>query len=136
MTNLADGEGRGGKAVTKFLRVGIVAERLAEVARAAEYAQFLLEVDRSPPRHLRGDRDEPPPGSAPKLDMDGEIRRSLRTIIHLTRDTLRFLDQLPCQPLLYTGAEDTDTVIRHLERLLETQPLPSGQPTRPHRRGA
>jgi hypothetical protein len=39
--------------------------------------------------------------------------------------------------LLYTGAEDTDTVIRHLERLLESHPLPSsGKPTRPHRRGA
>jgi hypothetical protein len=116
--------------VTKFLRVGFVAERLAEIARAADYAQFLLEVDRSQPKPLAGHPQ------APALDLDAEIRRSLKTIIRLSTDTTQFLDQLTCQPLLYTGAEDTDTVIRHLERLLEKQPLPSGKSTRPQRRGA
>ncbi|HCC32681.1 MAG TPA: hypothetical protein DEQ28_02085 [Clostridiales bacterium] len=122
--------------MTKFLRVGFVAERLAEIARAADYAQFLLEIHRSQPGHLPSHKDAAAPDSGPTLDLDAEIRRSLRAIIRLSTETTQFLAQLPCQPLLYTGAEDTDTVIRHLERLLESQPLPSGKPARPQRRGA
>ena len=122
--------------MTKFLRVGFVAERLAEIARAAGYAQFLLEVDRSQRRHLIRHKDAAAADSEPALDLDAEIARSLRAIIRLSKETTQFLDQLPCQPLLYTGAEDTDTVIRHLERLLENEPLPCGKPARPQRRGA
>ena len=116
--------------MTKFLRVGFVAERLAEIARAADYAQFLLDIDRAQSKHMPGDENASTLGHAPALELDLEIRRCLRTIVHLSRDTARFLDRLPCQPLLYTGPEDTDTVIGYLERLLESQPLPSGKPVR------
>jgi hypothetical protein len=113
--------------VTRFLRVGFIQERLVEIAEAAEYAQALLELDEPARRRLQ----ERLAKRGVRAEFEEEIRRSLRQIGRLSRDTARFLADLPCQPLLYTGPEDTEVVIRRLEQLVGDQPL--GEPSPPRR---
>ncbi|MDQ7792830.1 MAG: hypothetical protein RDU89_00255 [bacterium] len=126
---LSRGEGRG---LSRFLRVGFIEERLAQIARAGEFAAALVDMDETARRRFlaRLAEDGEPPSA------QDEITRALRTIVRLSKDTSRFLANLPCQPLLYTGPESTDTVVRHLEYLVGKEPVAATRTPRRRRRGA
>lgn len=81
--------------MSKFLRVGLIADTINDIIEASS---LLLE---------KADKDEP------------GTRQIARDIYDMATNLLEFMSRLGSEPIIYTGKGSTDQVIDMLERLLK-----------------
>ncbi len=104
---------------TNFLRAGIIKEQLDEIYDAAQYLWKLLQsTPQEQDSASLGPRDT---SRAQGLLANPEISKALETILRTSESTKNFIDSLPCEPLIYTGEGDTESVILMLENLVNQQ---------------
>jgi len=112
-SRLPGNEGR--KAVgTNFLGAGFIAEQINDIYEQARYLQKLLQLTLE-------EREELIDSYAAKgyyTTFESEIGKALNAVVEGSRQTCEFMNNLQCQPLIYTGDGDTDQVIDLLERLM------------------
>jgi hypothetical protein len=89
---------KGGRRVSRFLRVGIFLDRLDDIAEAA---QMLHEAAES--------------GGDEGLSKSRELASDIESMAKDLRD---FIARWNCEPLIYTGEGTTDEIIHLLDTLL------------------
>jgi len=102
------------KTMTNFLRTGFLGERFKEIAEAADYLERLLGLSGPERKKLLYQYAK----RGHKTTVKEELRRTAHSIASKAREAADFMDQLPSQPLIYTGPGDTETVIAMLEGLV------------------
>ncbi|HEY3314114.1 MAG TPA: hypothetical protein VGL40_02360 [Bacillota bacterium] len=100
--------------MTNFLRVDFLRERFREIVEAADYLDRLLEMKGPERRKLVRAYARKGFKTSVKL----ELKRTVRAIKLYAQGSAEMMDQLPSQPVIYTGAGDTSEVIEMLEALV------------------
>ncbi|MHB8926271.1 MAG: hypothetical protein ACYC9Q_01230 [Bacillota bacterium] len=118
--------------MTNFLRTDSLRERFKDIAEAAEYLEYLLGLSGPERKKLlyryrkRGF----------KTTVKDEMARTARSIAAKAKASAEFMDQLPSQPVIYTGPGDTEAVIRMLEALVTSAQVKPPATERPGRNTA
>ncbi len=118
--------------MTNFLRTDFLRERFKDIAEAAEYLEYLLGLSGPERKKLlyryrkRGF----------KTTVKDEMARTARSIAAKAKASAEFMDQLPSQPVIYTGPGDTEAVIRMLEALVTSALVKPPATERPGRKTA
>ncbi|MHB9058483.1 MAG: hypothetical protein ACYC53_06660 [Bacillota bacterium] len=102
--------------MTNFLRTDFLRERFRDIAEAAEYLDHLLTLSAPERRKLLYRYAK----QGHKTTVKKELIRTVQSIAGMAGETAEFMDQLPSQPLIYTGPGDTERVIEMLEGLVAT----------------
>ncbi len=108
--------------MTNFLRTDFLRERFKEIGEAAGYLDYLLNL--TGPDRKKLVRDFAKRGFKTSIKL--ELKRTVRAIKLYAEGSAEFMDRLPSQPVIYTGAGDTERVIEMLESLVgEGQKAPA-----------
>jgi hypothetical protein len=100
--------------VTNFLGAAFITEGIESIQKSALELQKLMDMTEDQKQKL----DEYYIEQGESTSYQNEIRKALHNILEQSKYISSFICSLPCEPIIYTGKENTEELISLLEKLM------------------